>query len=357
MEIIRSALQQYSLFGNTAWEYTLSIAVFIGSAIALKLFQLIVVARLKTLSKRTRSDIDDILIDIVSHIRPPFYLVLSIFLAAKYLDFTPFVERVLSAAIFVILFAEAIQAIKRLIGHLIQRHVANLDVEEEADKAHTKMMLEMAQWLAVVLLWIIALLLLLSNFGINVTSLIASLGIGGIAIALAAQNILGDLFSSFSIFFDKPFQIGDYIVIGDDGGTVEHIGMKTTRLRTLRGEQLVVSNRELTTERVQNFGRLHRRRELFTIGVEYETPQKLLKQIPDIIATAIEGRDEVEFDRAHLVGFGDSSINYEVVYYVNSDDFTLYMNIKQDINLTLFNALTEKGIAMAYPTQVIHVKK
>jgi len=208
-----------------------------------------------------------------------------------------------------------------------------------------------------ILLWILAVLVVLSNWGINITSLIAGLGIGGIAIALAAQNILQDVFSSFSIFIDKPFKVGDFIVAGDDKGVVENIGIKTTRIKTLQGEELVISNQELTETRVHNFKKMEKRRVAFTLGVAYETPTEKLKKIPEVIKEIISRESLAEFDRAHFKEYGDFSLNYEVVYYISSGDYTEYMDSHQKINFAIKDAFEEMGIEFAYPTQTIFLKK
>jgi len=205
--------------------------------------------------------------------------------------------------------------------------------------------------------WVIVGIMVLANLGVNVTSLITGLGIGGVAIALAVQNILSDLFSSFTIFLDKPFQVGDYIKVGKDSGNVEHIGLKTTQIKTLRGEALVIPNKELTSTRIQNFRHMKRRREAFTFGILYNTPKKQRVEIPEMVQSIIEGIEGLEFERCHFAQLADSSLNFEVVYYVNSSDYTLYMDTKQQVNLALMEAFEKKQIEFAYPTQTIYLEK
>ena len=208
-----------------------------------------------------------------------------------------------------------------------------------------------------ILLWSIGFLLVLSNLGFDITSLIAGLGIGGVAIALAVQNILGDIFSSFSIVFDKPFKVGDYIVIEPDRGIVKKIGLKTTRLETLQGEELIISNKELTSARVQNFKKMKQRRINFNVGVTYETSPAKLKEIDALIEKIIKGVKDVEFVRCHFQGFGDFSLNFEVVYLVKSGDYAVFMDKQEEINFAIVNAFTKNKIDMAYPTQTLFVKK
>ncbi len=205
--------------------------------------------------------------------------------------------------------------------------------------------------------WGIVFLLVLDNFGVDITALIAGLGVGGIAVALAVQNILGDLIASLSIILDKPFEVGDFIIVDDLLGTVEHIGIKTTRVRSLSGEQLVFANSDLLSSRVRNFKRMYERRIVFKIGVTYQTPSEKLKIIPDMIKAALERHEEVRFDRSHFQGFGDFSLNFETVYYVLKPDYNLYMDIQQAINLELYEKFEAEGIEFAYPTQTLFIEK
>ena len=206
-------------------------------------------------------------------------------------------------------------------------------------------------------LWAFGGIFILSNLGIEITSLIAGLGIGGIAVAFALQGILSDLFSSFSIYFDKPFRIGDFIVIGDNMGTVERIGIKTTRIRTLQGEELVVSNAELTTTRVQNYKKMQNRRIVFQLGVTYETPEEKVKAIPELLRTVITDIKGVRLDRAHFASYGDSALIFEVVYFVESGDYNQYMDLQQSINFGIMEVFGKEGIEFAYPTQTLYLKK
>jgi small-conductance mechanosensitive channel len=205
------------------------------------------------------------------------------------------------------------------------------------------------------LLWAAVLLVLLDNLGVNVTTLIAGLGVGGIAVALAAQNVLGDLFASLSIVLDKPFVVGDFIVVGDFLGSVENVGLKTTRLRSLSGEQVVFSNTDLLNSRVRNYGRMFERRVTLSLGVTYQTPAATLRRIPAMIREIVEAHDNVRFDRAHFHTFGDSALSFEIVYYVLTPDYNPYMDVQQSINLTVLERFAAEGIEFAYPTQTVFV--
>jgi small-conductance mechanosensitive channel len=206
-----------------------------------------------------------------------------------------------------------------------------------------------------VAVWSIVVLLVLDNLGVDITALVAGLGIGGVAVALALQNILGDLFASLSIVLDKPFVVGDFLMVDDFLGSVEKIGLKTSRLRSLSGEQLVFSNTDLLNSRIRNFGRMFERRVVFSLGVTYQTPRDKLKIIPGIVREAIEAEEDTRFDRSHFSKYGDFSLNFESVYYVLSPDYNRYMDIQQSIYLAIHERFEAEGIEFAYPTQTVFV--
>lgn len=212
--------------------------------------------------------------------------------------------------------------------------------------------LNIVKFIGVAAVWALALMLLLANLGVDITALIAGLGVGGIAIALAVQNVLGDLLASLSIALDKPFKVGDFLVVGDQKGTVEYIGIKSTRLRSLTGEQIVMPNADLLGSRVHNFGLLYERRISFSVGVTYETAREKLREIPGIIERAIKAHDKTRFDRAHFASFGDFSLNFDVVYFVLDPAYNVYMDIQQAVNLELHEEFDKRGIEFAYPTSV-----
>lgn len=201
------------------------------------------------------------------------------------------------------------------------------------------------------------LVFLLDNLGFRVSAVITGLGIGGIAVALAAQAILGDLFAYFVIFFDRPFETGDFIVVEDKQGAVEYIGLKTTRVRSLNGEQLIFSNKDLTDSRIHNYKKMERRRAVFQLGVTYQTPLEQIREISGLVKQIIENQQDVVFDRGHFTKYGDFSLNFEFVYYILATDYNKYMDIQQTINLAIFELFEKKGIEFAYPTQTLFMTK
>ncbi|EOC3061721.1 mechanosensitive ion channel family protein [Cronobacter dublinensis] len=203
------------------------------------------------------------------------------------------------------------------------------------------------------LIWAVMLLSILANAGVNITALVASLGVGGIAIALAVQTVLSDVFASLSIGFDKPFEIGDFIVFNDVSGTIEHIGLKTTRIRSLSGEQIVCANAILLQQTIHNYKRMQTRRIVFTFGVALSTPPEKLRQIGPMVKAIIEKSGDTRFDRAHFAAFDQDRLTYEVVHIINTADYNQYMDLQQEINLRIMEGLQELGVRLALPSRVI----
>lgn len=237
------------------------------------------------------------------------------------------------------------------------RYMALRRQEKLEEDAGAVAAMDIVGFLMRVAVWATVFLLTLDNLGVNITALLAGLGVGGIAVALAAQNIISDLFASLSIVLDKPFVLGDFLTIGDLSGHVEKVGLKTTRVRSLSGEQLVFSNNDLLNSRIRNYGRMSERRVPFTIGVVYQTPLEKLRQIPAIIKEIIDIQESARFDRAHFQKFGSFSLDFEIIYWVESADYALYMKIQQAVNLEIFRRFAEEGIEFAYPTQTLFVSR
>ncbi|MFW6168677.1 MAG: mechanosensitive ion channel family protein, partial [Ralstonia sp.] len=223
--------------------------------------------------------------------------------------------------------------------------------------ARNPVITSMLAWVLRFVLWSMLLLAILANVGVNITAFIASLGVGGVAVALAVQSILSDLFASLAIGLDKPFEIGDFIVFDSIAGTVQHVGLKTTRIRSLSGEEIVTSNTALLKSTIHNYKRMSERRIVFTFGVTYDAHAAQLQKIPGIVRAAVEATGNTRFDRAHFKEFGENALNFEVVYFVTSPDFNLYMDIQQRINLAILEGLEALGTAFALPTRTIRVTR
>jgi small-conductance mechanosensitive channel len=342
---------QYPLAGNTVGDFAIALGAFLGFLVIFKIFQVVILAHLKSLAKKTKTDIDDTFVDIIKSLKPPFYSFLAFYAATFFVTVSDTFKKLLDVVLIAWIILQVIIATQILIDYVVRKKMG--EEEDVAAENAINILGKLSKWV----LWSIGLLLILSNLGINVTSLIAGLGIGGIAIALALQNTLSELFSSFSIYFDKPFTPGDFIVIGDKKGVVEKIGIKTTRLKALQGEELIISNKELTSAQIQNFKKMTERRISFSFGVTYETSIEKVKKIPGVVKEIIDGEDGARFDRAHFSRFDDSALNFDVVYYVQSGDYANYMDIQQSINLKIMEKFENMGVAMAYPTRTIYMAK
>lgn len=336
------------------------IAAFVIFAVLSGIFWLIrevIVAQAKHLSKRTTSDVDDVVVEVAESIHSIFYTVVALYIALQLFVLPGWADVTATTVFLVVVTWQVIRALGRFIQYGAQRFIEKDEDGDGEIDPNAATASSMVRLLSQIVLWSLGLIFILSNLGIEVTSLIAGLGIGGIAIAFALQSILGDLFSSFSIYLDKPFRVGDYIVVGDSSGTVEKVGIKTTRIRTLQGEELVIPNGELTSSRIQNFKRMQQRRNSIDFGVLYETPREKVARIPDLVREAFEKVGEGEFDRVHFTTFGDSALGFTVAYYVNSSDYVDFLNVQEAFNLNLMEVFEREGIEFAYPTQTLYIKK
>ncbi|MFZ1866333.1 MAG: mechanosensitive ion channel family protein [Polyangiales bacterium] len=340
-----------SFYGNELQTWLIAVGIALATMIVLWVLERVVIARVAKLTTKTSTIIDDVVIGAVRKTKLIYLFIIGVFVGSKGLDLKPRIDDTLwKVTIIATLIQAGIWA-----STALQIWLENYR-KGETDGGH-RMTMNALSFIARLVLWATILLLILDNLGVDITALVAGLGIGGVAIALAVQNILGDLFASLSIVLDKPFVLGDFVIVGDLMGSVENIGIKTTRVRSLSGEQLVFSNNDLLTSRIRNFGRMQERRVVFKLGVTYQTPAEKLEGIPGIIREAIEARDKTRFDRSHFASYGDFSLDFETVYYVLSADYNLYMDIQQAINLAIFRRFADEGIEFAYPTQTLFLEK
>lgn len=344
-----STLADRPIFENTALEWLIAAGPALLVFVALRLLRLLLVRRSRKLAEHFASETGRSMVDVLASTRSWFLLLLSLYLASLTLELAPKTSRAVQAVAIIGFLIQAAIWGTALMNLAITRYVRS---KMETDAASVTTIAALG-FLGRVALWAIVALLALENLGVDVTALVAGLGVGGIAVALAAQNVLGDLFSSLSIVLDKPFVLGDSISVGADSGTVEKIGLKTTRVRSVSGELLIFSNTDLLQSRIRNFKRMRERRALFTVGVTYATGYEKLTALPGLLREAVEAQSNVRFDRAHLKECGGSAINYEVVYFVLTPDYLPYMDIQQAINLRLLKKFAEEQIEFAYPTQTL----
>ena len=327
----------------------LAVVVMVGGGV----IRFLMLRQFKKLAARSDATLLPVLIATVKRTKWLFILILALYVGAVVLTLPTNVRTVVNAVMIVALLIQvglwAMAATNVLLEQYRQRKLA-----EDPSGLTT---LSLLNFMSKIVIWSLVLLLVLDNMGVNITALVAGLGVGGIAVALAMQAILGDLFASLSIVLDKPFVVGDFLSIADLLGTVEYVGLKTTRLRSLSGEQLVFSNSDLLNSRIRNYGRMFERRVVFKIGVTYQTSRENLIKIPTIIRQAIEQQDKTRFDRSHFMEYGDFALNYESVYYVLGPDYNMYMDIQQAINLYIHEQFEQEGIEFAYPTQTLFVEQ
>jgi small-conductance mechanosensitive channel len=339
------------LLANRPDDWLIALGVAVAIAIATAMVKRIAIRFLDRTAARTASQLDDALLRTIKATRVWVITVLAVCVGAQYVELPPRLDLLFDRLLTVALFLQAGMWVGALLDFWIKRARDRALVQDPGSATGLNAMRVIARFA----LWVVVLLMMLDNIGVNVTTMIAGLGIGGIAVALAVQNILGDLFASLSIVIDKPFVIGDFVIVGEYVGTIEYVGLKTTRLRSLGGEQIVFSNSDLLKARIRNFRRMRERRVLFSFGVLYQTSPDKVETIPSLVRTIIEANKNVRFDRAHFKGFGDSSLDFEVVYWMLDPDYNLYMNVQQTINLEMLRAFAREGVSFAYPTRTVVV--
>ena len=338
-------------FAMPSYEWVVAAATFAVTFVVLYALKVFIGRQLRRLTADGRLPFLGYVEQVLGATRLPFLLALALLAALGQLELSPQREKWLHYAWIIILVTQSGLWGARIIAVAAEHAFARQ--RDTNPSAATHLML--GALVARIVLWSITVLVMLDNLGFNISTLMASLGIGGIAVALAVQSILGDVFSSVSIALDKPFVIGDFIVVDSFMGTVEYVGMKTTRLRSLGGEQIIFSNTELLKKRIRNYKRMQERRVLFEFGVAYETPSDEVERIPGLVKDIVEAGESVRLDRVHFKSFGDSALQFEVVYYVLDADYNRYMDIQQRINLALLRRFRERAIGFAYPTSTLYL--
>lgn len=336
---------------NTVLDCLIFLGSLAASIVVILILKHIVLKRLTRWAEKTPASLDDMILHALKkYVLPLLYLGALYFNTGwlKLSENAAAIINVVALALAMILGAAILSA---LFIYLLNRAL------EKRQKKVDKLAVRLIGVVIKIAIWVIALLMFLGNLNVDITPLIAGLGIGGVAVAFALQAILQDLFSFVTIFFDRPFELDDFIVIDDLMGTVEHIGVKTTRLRSINGEQLIFSNKDLTNSRVRNYKRMENRRVVFTLRVTYSTALNKAKEIPELIKGIIEGIENTKFDRAHFKEFGDSRLIFEAAYYVLSQDFKLYMDVQQAINFAIKEEFEKRGIEFAFPTQTLYIEK
>lgn len=342
-----------TFLGVPALSWITALAAGLASWIAMRLALRLLLSRASVVAERTTNRVDDLLVDLLRGTSRALLFVTALLIGLSMLELPARWNGRVNQLWFLTLALQFGLWGNRAIVIGLRRYVENHAAGGMARQVSTSATL--LSWTLRTVLWAVLLLAMLANLGVNITALVASLGVGGVAVALAVQNILGDLFASLSIAVDKPFEVGDFITLAGVAGSVEQVGLKTTRIRALSGEQVVISNTELLKQTINNYKRMEQRRVVFKFGLTYDTSPEQAEAVPGIVRRAIESQEKTRFDRAHFQGFGDSSLDFEVVYFVLSAEFNLYMDIQQRTNLALMREFRQLGVSFAFPTRTLQM--
>ncbi|MBU0731319.1 mechanosensitive ion channel family protein [Patescibacteria group bacterium] len=343
-QLFSSPIWDETFWGNTLYNIFLALMAFILLFLVFWLAQRFLLRHFDRLAKKTKSKIDDVALQVIRTLKPPFYFFLAFYLALSYLVLNPVIQKVIDYMLLIWVAYQAVMAMQIVIDFIFMKKI----IKEQKDE-NTRTALKNINTLIRFAIWIIGIMLVLANMGVNITSLIAGLGVAGIAVAFALQNILSDLFSSFSIYFDKPFIVGDYISAKDISGTVVKIGIKSTRLKSDTGEEIVVANNDLTSKAVHNFGHIDERRTKVNLTMSPETKHDKLAAIPQIITEVIKEVPNIRLDRVHFTGLNDLGYLYDLVYFTESPEFKVHLDAQQDIYLKLKQSFDKAGINFSFP--------
>ncbi len=342
----------FTFWGNSFKDYLTAVAIFLAGIFIVFIFRKIFEKRIKKLAIYTKAGEDDLLLKNVGKSFFPIMYLGALYIATKYLNLSQTTLKILQSGGLILVTILIVRTILTGIRLGLQIYLKSSPYAEQKEKQ-----IKGIHSLLNFFIWVIALVFVLDNLGVEISAMVAGLGIGGIAVALAAQTILGDLFNYFVIFFDKPFEIGDFIIIGDKLGVVEKIGIKTTRIRALGGELMVFSNTDLTDSRIHNYKKMEKRRVVFKLSIIYQTPAEKIKRITAIVREIIQRQEEVVFDRGHFASYGEFSLIFEFVYYLSGSDYKKYMDTQELINMAIFEAFEREEISFAYPTQTVYMKQ
>lgn len=345
-------------YKNSVFDYAVALAMFLVILSGLEILKSVLKRRIEVWANGSHSDIRDLLYNLISHTYFLIILAFSLFMGTKTLELSDRVDRILSSLLVLNILLQVIFWGNQVIEYGLKRLLRKREVAFGGPDTTLVTIIPTGRFVLRLILIVAVVLLALANLGVDITALVAGLGVGGLAVALAVQNVLGDLFASLSIVLDKPFEVGDNITVGGFSGVVERIGLKTTRLRSSSGELLIYSNAQLLSSQIQNFKKMSERRCLFEVGVTYETPVELLKMVPEIIKSAVEAEGRlVRFERTTFKSLGSFSLNFEVIFFVQNPEMAPFMECQERVNFRIFESFQKRGIAFAYPTQTLFMNK
>ena len=341
----------YSLWGNSVKDYAIVLVVFVLAIIIFRIIKYKIVKKLRNVADRTKAEVDDVIIKIVDKIGWYFYIFFALYAALNFIQVPDVVNIFFTYATPIVVVFIIIRSLQQFIDYGLRKLAKEKQQETEASVVNILGKIMRGA------LWAIAFIYIISLFGYDITTVVASVGVFGIVLAFGLQHILSDIFASFSIFFDKPFDVGDFIIVGDTLGVVKKVGIRSTRIQSLWGQEVVIPNQDLTSTRINNYKKMEKRRVQFSFGVVYDTSAEKLEKALDVTKEVVDKVELAELDRVHFKEYGDYSLNFEVVYYVNTPDYNKYMDIQQEINLLLKKRFEKEGICFAYPTQTVIVNK
>lgn len=337
-------LHSLSISNHWFFEYFVAIIVFLISILILRLFEKFIIHGLRRFAKKTDFKFDDVLAAILDSIGWPLYILIAFYISFKFIEVPQIVSEYFPTLLYIVIVYYIVKAIGVLIDFLSKRALEKDEADGQLDNPGVRLLAKFSK----IILWAVALITVLRSLGYNISTIATTLGIGGIAVAFALQNILSDIFASFSIYIDKPFKPGDFIVISSDMGTVKTIGIKSTRIQSLTGEELVISNKELTEARIHNFGILNKRRVSFNIVLSHETPNAKLRKLPKLIKDGMKSVKLVEPYLVYFKEYGKYGLVYEIIFYITSPDYAKYTQVKEKINLKIKSILEKEKIGFAF---------
>jgi small-conductance mechanosensitive channel len=341
-------LREY--LGHAALQYLGALGIFLGALAGLYGLRKLLCSQLRAFALRSRTDLDTMAVHLLRRIRPHEFVLISLYLATRSLDLNRSVDKVIHLVFLVAISYRAVASLQTLLFYYMRKSAG-------ASEAEGQSAMQLFRLLLSILMWTAGVAFVMDNLGINISAVVAGLGIGGVAVALATQQVLGDIFSSFVLFLDKPFKIGDSVSLNGHSGTVEYIGIKTTRLRAAGGELLIVPNKDLTAAPIRNFQQMKRRRAALSFTLDFKTPPALLPEVPGMVREAVRAQELADFERAHLAGFGEGGVLFEAVYFVRSKDMGPFMDVQQAVALGLLERFRKEGIALSQPSMSVQLQK
>lgn len=349
-DFLNTEFLQKTFWGNRVLDYIDFVLIFTTILILVKLFRSTILVFLQKFAKKTQSNLFCFILNKIKKLLIPLEYYGVLYFSIKTLNLHKYLEKTLDVVALLIVVFYVTRFVIALVDFIIEQKI-----EQTSTPGKVQVLRAIIPAINIAI-WVIGVIFILSNLGFNISALVAGLGIGGLAVALAGQKILGDIFSYISIIVDKPFEIGDFILVDNNWGTVEYIGIRSTRLKSLSGELLVFANSDITAARIRNYTKMKERRAEIMIGVIYETPIEKLQIIPQIIQNIVENTDKVRFDRSHFHSFGNSSLNFQTIFWVEDIDFKVFMDKQQEILLKIFDEFKKNNIEFAYPTSKIYLE-